>query len=418
MKRQKNSAEGSQQDVFQKDTGLEYVFILAGGSGTRLWPASTKKKPKQFLSFGGEKTLLRLTLERAFACNPASGVIIITIADQLQATLEDCADLSQEQLSRLTILPEPAARNTAPAIALGVSYTAAATPASPPAAGGSILVLPADHLITPLEHFLAEVSKAVDLTQAGYLVTFGIPPERPETGYGYIEAGGALARKALTRKALTRKALAKKAPAEKASAGKSLPGRRVASFREKPDRNTAEEFLSRGGFFWNSGMFCFTGASFMTALSEHRPDIAEVFHDFPPSPPQRQVSGITVACAPAESPEIEALYSRSPKDSIDYAVMEKSKTTAMVEASFSWSDIGSWDEAAKLFGEQPAAPRVISVDSDNVFVDSDLPVALAGVEDLVVVVKNGVVLVCKRGKSQKVKQVVETIQESGEEELL
>jgi mannose-1-phosphate guanylyltransferase/mannose-6-phosphate isomerase len=276
-------------------------------------------------------------------------------------------------------------RNTAPAIALGVRFLEQEL--GPHA---SVLVLTADHVIRPLERFTADTAVATGLAADGYLVTFGISPTRPETGYGYIQAGDALA-----------------------------AGLVVDAFREKPDQATAEEYLRRGNFFWNSGMFAFTLGRFRDELRAHEPEIARVF--------DQADAGLRAIGRPdgarATDPDaLRAVYEQLPKISIDYAVMERSSRVAVVPASFAWNDVGSWDEAAALSpsaddATPPQSASIVQVSGEDNYVDSELPVALCGVSGLHVIVQNGKVLVCRRGESQLVKQAVEEAQARGLEDF-
>ncbi len=365
---------------------IDHVLILAGGSGTRLWPASNSAHPKQFIPVKNGKSLLQLTIERAGALDISGSIIIITLEDQLEPILADSRKLGKER-EKLKVIPEPAARNTAPAIAVAAEYLKAQGKEE-----DTVLVLPADHLISPIEQFKTDAAKADELARQGYLVTFGIPPAYPATGYGYIEAG------------------------EKVD-----PGRKVASFREKPDGETARSFLDAGNYYWNSGMFAFKATTYLQELRAHSPEIAKTFEALGSAGESRSEEGIPLEMVGEKVAEI---YKSSPKDSIDYAVMEKSGSSAMVEAGFEWNDIGSWDEMAKLFEEGEGAAEegecesVYSVDSEGNFVYSDLPVALCGVEDLMVVVKNGAVLIAKKGSGQLVKKAVEQIKEDGRKGIL
>lgn len=357
---------------------IDAVCILAGGSGTRLWPASTKEHPKQFMKLKENKSLLQLTVERALGIETVKRVCIITLKDQLDPVLRDCAELDVDK-ERLVILPEPTARNTAPAIALACTYFFHSGMED-----ANILILPSDHLINPQASFVQDAQKAGELAEAGYLVTFGIQPKHPETGYGYIEVGDI-----------------------------KRPGYLVKSFKEKPDQATAESYVKAGIYYWNSGMFCFKVGRFLQELSEHQDDIAGVFRRIDEVPSGRREQGITIAM---ESETIDRLYQESPANSVDYAVMEKSKNAAMVQASFSWTDIGSWDEVARL--DLTPEPDLLTEEAEGNFVYSDLPVAVCGVEDVIVIVKNGSVLVCKKGRSQDVKKIVTKAKERQRTDLL
>jgi len=322
----------------------------------------------------GEKSLLQLTIERALAIEGAKAVYIITLKSQLEQVLAECRDLDA-----ITILPEPAACNTAPAIAL-----AATAERLKGRNDANILVLTADHLIEPVEAFVEDAEKAGELAEKGFLVTFGVSPHGPSTGYGYIETGD-----------------------------NEGPGYRVVSFKEKPDRKTAEDFVAAGNFYWNSGMFAFKNSRFLEELKRHQPAVATLFEQVTVAPEAKKDEGISIEM---DGPEIEALYDESPEISIDYAVMEKSKQSAMVKASFNWTDIGSWDEVARL--GLTGRADLFQSDAAGNFVYSDLPVAICGVDDVIVVVKNGCVLVCRKGSSQKVKQIVNQLKERDRRDIL
>ncbi len=372
---------------------VDNVVILAGGSGTRLWPASTSMKPKQFLELSGGMSLLELTIRRAAALGIRGRILIVTGEKQAEGARSICAktaETADTQLPPLLVLPEPEARNTAPAVALAASFLARSNAGeygradAGNAGGGSgstMLVLPADHIIKPVEAFREAVERADRLARQDYLVTFGIVPERPETGYGYIEAGET-----------------------------EGPGRLVRAFREKPDIDRAREYVKSGRHYWNSGMFVFTGRAFFEELERYAPDIAGPFMQQLRGGGEKPSSGSAGDMEAAGTGGL-AFYRDLPKRSLDYAVMEQSRRTAMIEAAFRWSDVGSWDEIAAM--DEGTAPAVFSVDSGDNFVSSDLPVALCGVEGLHVIVKNGAVLICKKGSSQLVREAVEEIRKSG-----
>jgi len=358
---------------------VENVFILAGGSGTRLWPASNKKNPKQFLEAKDGKSLILLTIERALLLSPDVKVFIITLKDQMDGIITECNKL-QDGLERIHVLPEPAARNTAPAIAACTSYLI-----EQKRSDEKVLVLPADHLIEPFNKFRDDVEEAGRLADKDYLVTFGIKPDYPSTGYGYIETGA-----------------------------KELNGFKVSSFKEKPNESTAEEFIEKGNYFWNSGMFVFKLDRFWEELAKGSPGIAEMFSEIGKDQTSIITNGVTVIM---DNDTTAAMYSKSPKDSIDYGVMEKCKKSAVIPASFTWNDIGSWDEMSELDNSTDSS-RIFNIESTNNYIDSDIPVALCGVGDLMVVQKNGSLLICKKGKGQLVKEVVELIKAQNKTDLL
>ena len=377
---------------------VQNIVILAGGSGTRLWPASRRDFPKQFLNFGGELSLFQQTLKRALYLRVTGSILVVSHHSQVEEISRQSSQILEDKEARpadvppVLLLAEPEGKNTAPAIAFACSVISRMAGEK-----SSLLVLAADHLIEPLSAFKADVEKAALLAEAGYLVTFGIPSERPETGYGYLERGGKL-----------------------------FTGFLVRRFKEKPDQAAAQQFLSQGGHFWNSGMFVFKAGPFFEELMACSPEIAAPFLKGFKGTGQIAVDrgkGIQVYSTEAPLP---AVYREIPAVSVDFALMEKSSKCAMVEATFGWSDVGSWDEAARLFGgaehsgkgDKGGKGRVFSIESRDNYVLTDIPVALAGVSDLIVVVKNGTLLICRRGESQLVKEVVSRVEEESGGELL
>ena len=355
------------------------TLILAGGSGTRLWPASRAATPKQYLSFDGGPSYLQQALLRARAVS-SDLVVVVTSEDQVDTVAAQTAALhAAPGRAPCYIVGEPAARNTAPAVALGAGFASRVTGAGD--GDAALLVLSSDHAIEPETAFAADVGAARRLAMRGWLTTFGIRPTRPDTGYGYLELGEQL-----------------------------TGGYRVAAFREKPDRASAERFLAAGGFLWNAGMFLFSLQLLRSELHRHAPAVAPLLA-VPPlrteSPaPAPAAAGRPVVVPP--SPELRAAYDGLKAISIDYALMERSDRVAAVPASFRWSDVGSWDELARIAdGDPPAA----AAEARGNAVFSDLPVALAGVDDLIVVVKNGAVLVTRKGRSQLVREAVQALGE-------
>lgn len=381
------------------------IIIMAGGSGTRLWPASNSKTPKQFLSINGDSTFFGAALERAFAVlgkgAPTGRVVVVASAAHVGHVIRACASLTAEARERVVVIGEPLARNTAPALACAAVYLRRVL-----GPGRRALMLTADHIISPVEAFCADAAAASDLAAEGRLVVFGIPPRGPETGYGYVEAAEPLDSPAAPRRAFV-----------------------VASFREKPNKETAESFLATGRFYWNSGMF---GFDIDFLLNEFRMNAKEASAPFEAlEAPGREAletrGGVAVLTGWKGLAEA---YASAKSISIDYAIAEKCKRTAVVAGSFDWLDIGSWDEYARFMegsaidSAHTAAAPVFSAAASNCFVDSDLPVALCGVDDLIVVVRSGTdggppaVLVCKKGRSQNVKDAVEAIKAAGRSDLL
>ncbi|MDR2588395.1 MAG: mannose-1-phosphate guanylyltransferase [Spirochaetales bacterium] len=356
---------------------MEAIVILAGGAGTRLWPASTSETPKQFLSFEGDMSLLRLTAERGLAVNPDAQIVVVTHRDYIGATVNSLQDLAAGG-AKITVLPEPEGRNTAPAIVFAALYLEKRLPET-----ARLLVLSADHLIRPVEAFVSCVTQAAELGGLGYIAIFGIPPQNANTGYGYIEAGEALA-----------------------------PGFRVKSFREKPSPDLAARYVADGGYYWNSGMFLFSLKTLNEEFSSHAPQIYSPFRRIREAVSReegRTVSGVHIW---GEGEEIVSVYKELPSISVDYAVMEKSAKAAMVRSEFEWNDVGSWDEASRLYPSQ--APALFVSETGGApaggnWVFSDIPVALCGVEDLIVVIKAGRALVLKKGSSQLVREAAQVL---------
>lgn len=372
----------------------EATIIMAGGSGTRLWPASLRSHPKQLLRIGSVYSLIQQAMLRAAAASDGP-IVIVTNQDHVEPIATHAAELADATLQglqeRLVYLPEPLGRNTAPAIALGMAYLRTVLPPD-----ATALILTADHLIEPVDAFVSDARRASTLAEAGHLVCFGIPPYRPETGYGYIEAGKALD-----------------------------GGHAISAFKEKPDAETAASYLAAGNYFWNAGMFAFGINSFWAELAASAPDVEAHFTRLEPELELSTRADGAAACNPDR---LRPIYETAPKISIDYALMERSSKGAVVPASFRWSDVGSWDEAAGINEKAMAAggaardpdARVepIVIEASGVHVHSELPVAVCGVPDIHVVVTNGKVLVCKRGESQLVKQVVEEAERRGDANFL
>ncbi len=363
---------------------VDHAVILAGGSGTRLWPASVKARPKQFMPAQGGRSFLRQTLDRAFNLGITGKVLIAAHKDHEAGIREEFRQLPGEQQKRLALLSEPEARNTAPALTAALLWAKEEGGAAGKPEDQTVLILPSDHLVSPQDAFQEDVEQADSLARQGFLVPFGIPPTRPETGYGYIQAGE---------------------PVE--------PGRRVKKFKEKPDRKTAEEFLAAGDHYWNSGMFVFRVGTFLQEMELCTPGVLRAFSGVNLHGLMGEDQGLFCVKDPQTLAE---RYRKAPATSVDYALMEKSSRVAMVGTSFSWNDVGSWDEMAEL--PPPEGQTVYQDGSRGCYVNADMPVALCGVEDLMVVVQNGSVLVCRKGEGQRVKAIVNQLKEDERRDLL
>ena len=352
-------------------------LILCGGSGTRLWPVSRTLLPKQFVRLFDGRSLFQRTLERNRSLCDAR--ILVSNTEQYFLALDQMEEIAADapEEGGSTFLLEPVGRNTAPAIALACMDLDSET---------VVLVTPSDHLIRDERAYAEAVRRAERLAEAGGLVTFGIAPSYPETGFGYIEA----------------------------------EGERVRSFREKPDPGTAARYLEKNAenleqgrphrYLWNSGMFCFRAGVFLEELQRHAPEIYDACrHAFERREVREGVSRIGRR-------EMEAI----PDDSIDYAVMEKSDRVQVVPCEIGWSDLGSFDA---LYEELPrddagntAAEELIALDATgNLVVGHGRTVALIDVDDLIVVDTEDALLISRKGSSQKVKKVVGALREQGSE---
>jgi mannose-1-phosphate guanylyltransferase len=370
------------------------------------------------LSIPGGDSFFVSSVKRALAVIGGEGrVVIIAGKSHVPHIVADITArglFGPEDRRRMVLIPEPAAKNTAPAIACGTLYVQKAL-----GPDRTILVLTSDHIIEPLPLFKDAAAAAAAFARQGKLAVFGIPPRGPETGYGYIEAGEALPLPPGW------------GPAGELPAGETPPGGlpagapprvlRVAAFREKPDRERAERFIASGGFYWNAGMFGFSAPFMAEEFRAQAPEIIAPFARLA-APAEGDYSlreGLRVL---ERWDGLEAAYAESPARSFDYAIAENCAQTVAVVAGFDWFDVGSWDEYAKLRGDSPA--ELYLSGAEGCFVDSDIPVALCGVRDLVVVVRSGkdggppAVLVAQRGETQRVKEITEKIRAAGRTELL
>jgi mannose-1-phosphate guanylyltransferase len=353
-----------------------HAVIMAGGAGTRFWPASRAKTPKQLLPLGADpiEPLLAATVRRLAPFIPPANVTIATGASLVVATAGVLPDVPRAQL-----LAEPVPRNTAPCIGWATATILRRDP------DALIVVLPSDHYIPDEAGFLRVVGRALEGAKRGHLTTIGIVPTRPETGYGYIELGEAFQGDLL----------------------------RVERFVEKPSRERAQEFLRGGKHLWNAGMFFFQGRVMMDAIGTHMPELA------------RGLAAIEAGAAAGEEARVLAeVFPTLPSVSIDKGVMEKAAGLAVVRGDFGWNDVGSWESAWELAPKDKdgnALPEgAIAVDARGNFVcdrttsGAKRVMALVGVEDLVVVETDDAVLVIPRSRAQDVRAVVEELKRRGD----
>ncbi|TPG11182.1 mannose-1-phosphate guanylyltransferase/mannose-6-phosphate isomerase [Rhodanobacter glycinis] len=350
-------------------------LILSGGSGTRLWPVSRKNLPKQFLALAGKGTLFQQTLARTRQLPQVAAPIVVASEDHRFLAAEQ---LLEAGVGGATIVLEPLARNTAPAIALG------ALQALERDADALLLVLPADHLIGDTAAFVDAVKQAMPLAEQGWLVTFGVRPDRAETGFGYIRRAEAI----------------------------DGHGYRVEQFVEKPDLATAESYLADGGYDWNSGMFLFKASRYLEELHAHAPAMLAAVRD-----------AHAKASVDLDFVRIDHdAFAQAADKSIDYAVMEKTTRAAVIPVSCVWSDIGSW-AALWLTGDRDGQGNVregdtMAVDTRNSLLRSHDRHLLAtvGVDDLIVVTTPDATLVAHRDAAQDVKKIVEQLKAAGRSE--
>jgi mannose-1-phosphate guanylyltransferase/mannose-6-phosphate isomerase len=329
------------------------------------------------MRMGDGESLLRKTLDRALRVAADGHVLTVTGRDYYFLTRDEYANHPSADLDKLPFLLEPAGRNTAPAVLL-----AALDVLDRHGDAATLLVLPADHLIRDIDAFLADAGRAASLAQDGWLVTFGIRPTHPETGFGYIRMGDAI---------------------------EASDGRAVGAFVEKPNRETAESYVASGDYVWNSGMFCFRADALLDIAANVAPDVLAAA--------RACYAGARNHDSPIEFAR-EAFLAQ-PDISLDYAIMERAPRVAVVPASFDWSDIGSWKAMSDLEAEADASGnrvrgQAIVVESENCYIQSDARiVAAVAVKDLVIVDTGDSVLVAERERAQQVKLVVERLRASG-----
>ena len=353
-------------------TSNAYAVIMAGGKGERFWPLSTSKHPKQVLSLVGGKPMLALAVDRLKGFIPPSRILVITSADLVAVTAKTLKTLPKEN-----IIGEPFGRDTAAACALASAIVKSRS------RNASFCILTADHIIKDIKNFQQVLKDGFELANsADVLVTIGMKPSFPSTGFGYIDAG-----KKITRKSKTVFQSAKR-------------------FVEKPDRKRAEKYIAAGNFFWNSGMFIWSVASIQRAFGKYRPELLAMANSME-----------KVAGTGRFQKQMAIEYGKLEKISIDYAVMEKSKNIIMARATFDWDDVGSWTALENHFKKDANGNVCIGIcetldSSSNIVMAGNRLTALMGVKDLVVVQAEDVTLVCSRESAQNVKQMVQHLRQN------
>ncbi len=345
---------------------------MAGGRGTRFWPLSRNTRPKQLLALAGETPLLRMTVDRISPMVPKERTIVVTAQSHAKGVRELLPEFDGDN-----IIVEPQGKNTAPALSLAAAHLLSRDP------DAIMAVLPSDHVIGAPEKLLAEIRSAAELAdRKRLLVTFGIHPTRPETGFGYIEVGGKIERNIFA----------------------------VRSFKEKPNRKKAKDYIDSGRYLWNSGMFVFRCDVLMEKISEHIPALYSAWKVYSESA--------------MGSGDLEKFYGEAKPLSIDYGVMEKCPSSAaVVSASFIWNDVGSWQAIDDLLepdeaGNRAGQGKLVAVSSTGNTVMSKKLVALLGLEDLTIVETDDALLICKKERAQEIKSLVHEIERKGLKEYL
>ncbi len=351
-----------------------YAVIMAGGKGERFWPLSTSKNPKQLLALVGDKPLIAQAVDRLDGLVPPENVFVVTNADLIEATRAAAPQLPPEN-----IVGEPVGRDTAAAVACGGALVAARDPE------GVFAVLTADQVMGDLNVFSATLKGGMDLAaQNNILVTIGIKPTFPSTGFGYIESGNTF------------------------ESAEGIEFRKAVRFVEKPDEAAASEYLAIGKFYWNSGMFIWSVQSLKKAFAAHCPEMAELMDI---------LTGYAKDGKIVEG--MDATYPNLGKISIDYALMEKADNIVMACGTFAWDDVGSWPALESHFPQDECGNtkigQVETLNADgNIVYSKDRLTAVIGVKDLIVVQAEGVTLVCPKDRAQDIKQMVVALREKGD----
>ena len=358
-----------------------YAVIMAGGSGTRFWPLSREKMPKQLLKIGSDDTMIQLTVDRVLPLIKRENIFIVThqgIAVDIETQLNQRFGSPWDR----NLILEPEARNTAPALGLSAIHLNRIDPE------GTMVVLSADHAIRNIQAFLACIRIAEQAARQDYLVTLGIKPNRPETGYGYIKAG------------------------EPCSEDGLIGVSRVERFVEKPDLKTAQGYIKSGQYYWNSGMFVWKVRTFLQEIERHLPSLHQGLMDI-----QKCIGTST------ETDTVRSVFKGLDPVSIDYGIMEKTDRAAIVPADIGWSDVGSWTALEEVTDKDASgniiSGNVVDIDStDSVIYAEKRLVATIGLNNIIVVDTPDATLVCSRDRAQDVKKIVDELKKRRSEERL
>ncbi|NQV18121.1 MAG: mannose-1-phosphate guanylyltransferase [Armatimonadetes bacterium] len=349
------------------------ALIMAGGVGTRFWPLSRESNPKQFLKIVSDKSMIQMTVERLLNKIEIEDIFIVTAKSQVELIRKHIPELPEEN-----IIIEPFGMNTAPCIALSALYLSRKYDKKE-----TMIVLPADHLIKDEKAFLQSLDIARKSAEDEYLVTFGIKPDYPTTGYGYVESEQEISKNVFS----------------------------VKQFKEKPDIKTAESFLKAGNFFWNSGMFMWKIETILKAFQNHLPEVASLLNRISIKWDEKGT------CA-----DISDQYTQMPKLPIDIGIMEKAEKRVIIPVDYGWNDVGSW-KALYDVSQKDENKNVMNCESEiiesrNNYVNSDKFVALIGVENLIIVDTKDALLISRKADSEQVKEIVNKLKDDKRHELL
>jgi mannose-1-phosphate guanylyltransferase len=346
-----------------------YITIMAGGVGSRFWPASTEETPKQFLDIlGVGKSLIRLTFERFLNLVPAERILIVTNKKYKKITQEHLPELPEEN-----ILCEPSRNNTAPCVA----YTALRLQAMNPDA--IFVTAPSDHVILKEEEFLNRIKEAFSFVSTNdAIVTLGIQPTRPDTGYGYIQM---------------------------TESGSSDGVNKVSAFKEKPNLETAKEYLADGSYLWNAGIFVWKAAELLKSFDRNEPEITKVL-----------TQDISKYNTSDEQAYIDKVYPNTPRISVDYAILERAENVYTIPSDIGWSDLGTWNSLHAYLDKDDndtvtlgAKTHLIDTSNSIIRTDSDKVVVVKGLDDYIVVDEPGALLIYPKSDEQEIKEVVKNI---------
>ncbi len=362
-----------------------YFVIMAGGGGTRFWPWSRERRPKQLLPIVSDRSMIRETVERIRPMALPEKIFLVTSRSQAKEIHREVP-----QIPRKNLLLEPMGRNTAPCLCLAAWHLQKLDPQA------IMAVLPADHLIADRKRFRQTLRNAVSFAaQEDYLVTLGIPPANPETGYGYIQKGKILGRV------------------------NDIPVFQVKAFREKPNRSRAKTYLRKGNYLWNGGMFIWKINVFLQQMQKHLPQI------------HKEIGAVRNSLGtPLGEKLLERIYPRFPSISVDYGILEKAKNVAVIEASFRWDDVGSWTALKKIHPQDSngntliACPpsrrgKILVLDTSGSLIRSEEKlIAVMGMKDTIVVEAGNAVLVCPCDRAQEIRQALQALKERNWKEYL